>query len=169
MIHDFDLRNQEGAKKTYRSWTHNVPICYRLLLSEHIATDGKRILDYGCGPEEKYVKQMKALKLNAAGVDFHIEGSRDKHLGNGKLYDIITISNVLNVMDNLPDLKGVLQEIAHHLTPQGIAIANYPAAPRKLGISNKELTSLLEEYFNIAKPEKAIIKSNLVFLLTLKT
>lgn len=166
MKHNFDHQNQEYAKKTYRSWSHNTPVCYKLIFNKYIDTSAKRILDYGCGTDEKYVEQMIKLGLNAVGIDFHIEGSRDKHLGDESLYDIIIASNVLNVMNNLLDLEGVIQEIAHHLAPQGQAIINYPVAPRKLGLSNKDLVSLLEKYFILTKPDKIITKKNFIRVLT---
>jgi hypothetical protein len=84
MRHQFSTENQTAAQKTYRAWQHNTPLCYRLIFNNHIATVNKRILDYGCGPDAKYVTRMLALGMNAVGIDFGIPGSREMHLNPGK-------------------------------------------------------------------------------------
>lgn len=50
MQHNFSANTQEIAKKTYRPWNHNIPICYRLVFDKHVDTQNKTILDYGRGP-----------------------------------------------------------------------------------------------------------------------
>lgn len=168
MRHQFSTENQTAAQKTYRAWQHNTPLCYRLIFNNHIATVNKRILDYGCGPDAKYVTRMLALGMNAVGIDFGIPSSREMHLNPGQTYDIIVASNVLNVMNNLPDLQGVIQEIHTYLAPAGQAIANYPADPRKLGLSNAEMLALLQQRFSVTKIDKSLVKNNFVVLLTKK-
>ena len=166
MEHKFTSVTQEIAKKTYRPWNHNVPVCYRLIFNNLINPLNKAILDYGCGPEQKYVKQMRAMKLNAVGVDFHIPGSRQTHLAPQCFYDIIIASNVLNVISDMKDLHGVFAELKSHLTPNGFAIANYPSSPRKLKLSNSQLLTMLGSTFKLTKLDKDMVNNNIVVMLT---
>jgi hypothetical protein len=52
--------------------------------------------------------------------------------------------------------------------PAGQAIANYPADPRKLGLSNTEMLALLQQRFSVTKIDKSLVKNNFVVLLTKK-
>lgn len=165
-MHSFDDSNRVGAMKTYRSWIHNTPICYQLILKGCFKVGLKKILDYGCGPEEKYVREMEYASMDAVGVDFSIPGSREEHLGKGQKYDIIVVSNVLNVMDNEKDLRGMVSELRAHLAEDGIVLANYPTDPRKLGLSVKQMTDVLSEFFAVERISRDLAKSNVVFRLS---
>ena len=145
------------ANKTYRSKgssVFNSEGKIRSIVARYIESDvdkTKKILDYGCGT---YFVQGNYLN----NIGFDVDGW---DIGNNKpvncvkelenKYDVVYASNVLNTMNSKSMLEESLQQINRCLLNKGLFIANYPKTPRKLNLSNDEMTELIEQYFLVIK------------------
>jgi len=112
-----------------------------------------RILDYGAG---KDCLHAKALGYIGYIVDAHEFGDNfvdGRHTPNAlsNKYDVVYMSNVLNVQSSIQMLQRTMQEVMGVLEPGGFVVANYPKSPRKAELSDKELLALLETFGTVEK------------------
>lgn len=142
------------------------PVCYRAAREQVLArlpSDIKHfgVLDFGCG---KGAKAGKALfewarvntNLNSYSMRYYDIGdnttaeARGSDLPQG-YYDLVILSNVLNVQptDNL--LKLVLLEAWACVAEGGILLCNYPKKPRHCGVSDQQMWELLAALSPCAK------------------
>ena len=115
-----------------------------------IARKSDRILDFGAG---KYAQHANALRRRGFNVTAHEFGDNQnwRHDPNAltRRYDIVLVSNVLNVQSTIPMLRKTLAQIKNAIAPGGFAIANYPASPRKLGLSAQNMLRTLQRSFQV--------------------
>lgn len=107
----------------------------------------KRVLDFGCGPEFIQGKYLRNLGFNVSGWDFGENKPADGVDKLAKEYDVVYASNVLNVISSLSMLMETLNQIYDCLEDGGVFIANYPAAPRKMVLSPRDLAELIRAKF----------------------
>lgn len=96
------------------------------------------ILDFGCGRHEVHVHQLRrALPCcGVVGYDLSLPGS-ERHLSG--TYDVVLASNVLNVQTTPHMLRRTLRQLASLARRGAAIIANYPASPRKAGLTVAEI------------------------------
>ena len=95
-----------------------------------IAKKGQKILDFGAGAKAKQTLALRGKGLDVTAFDFHnIPGVHDPD-ALSRQYDIVFASNVLNTASNKAMLLDGLRKIKKAIKPGGIAIFNYPSAPR---------------------------------------
>lgn len=107
----------------------------------------KRILDYGCGSEFIQGNYLRQLGFNVDGWDI---GANKPKNGVDKLeqiYDVVYASNVLNVISSTSMLMETLDQIYNCLNDDGMFIANYPAAPRKMVIDSRCMEEIIQNRF----------------------
>lgn len=145
------------ANKTYRSKGSSVfnnDGKIRSLVARYIESNidkERKLLDYGCGTYFVQGNYLKSLGFDVDGWD----------IGNNKpvncvtdlenKYNVVYASNVLNTMSSKSMLEESLQQINRCLLNKGLFIANYPKTPRKLNLSNDEMTELIKQYFVVIK------------------
>lgn len=95
---------------------------------------GLKILDFGCGPKQKQTKKLLKYGLDVVPHDFDINPSLI-----GSEFDIIMLSNVLNVQENQDQVLEVLLNCSNSLAPGGFVLANYPQSPRRIKSMTKEV------------------------------
>lgn len=87
------------------------------------------ILDYGCGKDMIHVLKLQKQGYQVIGYDISLPDTA-RFLENK--YDIIYLSNVLNVQSSEDMLHQLLDTVWKCLKVYGFVVANYPASPRYL-------------------------------------
>lgn len=107
----------------------------------------KKILDFGCGSEFIQGKYLRDLGFDVAAWDFGENKPVECVDKLEKIYDVVYASNVLNVISSLSMLMETLDQIYGCIKDGGMFIANYPQSPRKMTMSDKELSNIIQEKF----------------------
>lgn len=108
------------------------------------------ILDFGAGKDAVHTKWLRKEGFNVTAYDFGencIEGLHDKDALNKK-YKIVMASNVINVSSSYDMLGETLRQMYNSLENGGTLIMNYPASPRKMDLTARELESIIENMFD---------------------
>jgi SAM-dependent methyltransferase len=115
-----------------------------------LAKKTNRLLDFGAGKTAIYTKRLRKAGYNVTAYDFGDNFDPNIHDRNAlvRQYDIVFASNVLNVQSTRAALAKTIKQIKSTLKSNGIAIANYPASPRKLEhIDGEAMQKILHNYF----------------------
>lgn len=107
----------------------------------------KKILDFGCGSEFIQGKYLQGLGFDVSGWDFGANKPKDCAEKLEKIYDVVYASNVLNVISSLSMLMETLDQIYGCIKDGGMFIANYPKTPRKMVISEGDLSNIIRQKF----------------------
>lgn len=110
-----------------------------------IATPKHTILDFGAGKDEIHADNLRNGGFQVASYDFHLIGHE---LALQLQYSIVYASNVLNVQTNVDMLQKTLFQCAECMEKDGVFICNYPASPRKAGLSVEAMERQLGRKFN---------------------
>lgn len=134
------------------------PVCYKWALrltstgiwmgglgtSFRLSPERVRVLDFGCGKGARH-----ALALKAAGLaEVHPWDIGDNSPGAGKpagKYNLVILSNVLNVQPNSWDMTRVLKEAWSYVDKMGFMIMNYPKHPRHNWVTDSRVRELVHE------------------------
>lgn len=109
----------------------------------------EHILDFGAGKDAIHTKWLREQGFNVTAYDFGsncIDGLHDRD-ALCKQYKVIMASNVINVQSSLPMLLETLKQINDSLEYGGTLIMNYPASPRKINLTVKELETIIDSVF----------------------
>jgi len=136
-----------------------IPVCYgwaHRLTSTGIWVCGKsftldpwkaRVLDFGCGKGARH-----ALALKAAGLaEVQPWDIGENSFGFGKpsgKYNLVILSNVLNVQPHAYDVPRVLKEAWSYVDKLGFMIVNYPKSPRHNWVNDSRMGELVHETTN---------------------
>jgi len=163
----FTDHEKQTAMKTYRAQLpgHNRPICYRIAESVAKQVGRVRVLDYGCGAKQVHLSHLSTLfgDGNVFGCDFSLEGTREKYLA--EKFGVVVVSNVINTLPSESGIKRVIEEISQCLDRDGVAVINYPASPRKAGLSVSDVERLLGEQFIVTLAPRELRGANIVYQL----
>lgn len=133
--------NGASAKNKDGSIRAIVPKWVNSFVSKNVS-----ILDFGAGKDAVHTKWLKEQGFNVTAYDFGdncIEGIHDKD-ALSKTYKIVMASNVVNVSSSYDMLVGTLRQMYDSLESGGTLIMNYPASPRKMDLTAKELEQIIE-------------------------
>lgn len=143
------------------------PVCYKELDNIlALAYEGEpplRILDYGCGKNgstrgiifvDRYPKRIQHYIPYDIGANTQHTSSKSvqclvNHLGQP--FDIVILSNVLNVQPDWQHLEMVLHDAWRHVKPRGRLLVNYPRTPRYNGVTDNRFKEYLEQLPNTPK------------------
>lgn len=101
-----------------------------------------RILDFGCGRGQMVCRMRDEFEgCTVEGYDFALPGS-EQHLDT--LWDVVTVSNVLNVQDSTAMLDLTCKQLRALALRGAVIVANYPQSPRKMGLTAKAMRAALE-------------------------
>ena len=121
----------------------------------------KAILDFGCGKDMIHVKALREQGFNVEGFDFSIPNSYVDYV-RGKKYDVVYLSNVLNVQPSEQMLSELITTISLCIKPNSLVVANYPYKPRYLGWDTNEMLEWLEGKFKmVGKLDKEFAGNNM--------
>lgn len=139
------------ANATYRSKgssvfdkNGNIRSVVARFVTNYVPKDLK-ILDFGCGSEFIQGKYLRNLGFDVSGWDFGENKPAECVDKLEQVYDVVYASNVLNVISSKSMLAETLNQISGCLKDGGMFIANYPQSPRKMKITNKELSDIIRE------------------------
>lgn len=133
------------------------PVCYKWALrltstgiwmgglgTSRLSPERVRVLDFGCGKGARH-----ALALKAAGLaEVHPWDIGDNSPGAGKpagKYNLVILSNVLNVQPDADDVSRVLKEAWSYVDKMGFMIMNYPKHPRHNWVTDSRVRELVHE------------------------
>lgn len=107
------------------------------------------ILDFGAGKAAVHTKWLKEQGFHVVAWEFGANCIDDLHDKEAlsRHYTMIMCSNVLNVQSSLSMLLETLKQIYNSLSPGGELICNYPASPRKMLLTAKDLQDILQAIF----------------------
>lgn len=108
-----------------------------------------RILDLGSGREALQARALRAAGYRVSAIDLGDnwdDAVHDAEALAGR-FDVIFASNVLNVQASRRMLDTTLRVVGGLLEQDGVFLANYPAAPRKLAWDDARLITALEAHF----------------------
>jgi len=122
------------------------------------------ILDFGCGKDMIHVMELQKQGFNVSGYDINLPGT-ERFLK--QTYDIVYLSNVINVQSSKEELDEIFDLVWNCLHPVlGIGIANYPNKPRYLGWTVKEMEDYLKTRFlSVIRVEKEIAGNNVIWVM----
>lgn len=118
--------------KTYRSRFCQNALIPQLLTRIFDLTD-MSVLDFGCGKDAYWVEKYRAEGINIDGIDLSRPDLTPKNT-----YDIVMLSNVVNVQENVEQLSDLFNEVLK-FNPKYI-LWNYPQSPRKICDENLHTT-----------------------------
>ncbi len=134
------------ANKTTRAWKKGTAVTK--VVSDKVGRD-ETVLDFGAG---KTATQSDLLRKsgfkNVTSHDFGtnvVEGLHDPQ-ALSKAYDVVQVSNVLNVQSTPQMLSDTLQQVAKVTKKR--AFLNYPTSPRKMNLSPKQMEQELQKHFS---------------------
>lgn len=117
------------------------------------ATPNETILDYGAGKDAMHTQSLQEQGLNVTAHEIGENYTPGVHDPSAltKQYDTVYASNVLNVAPSAQFLNGQLSEISQSTADNGRAVFNYPATPRKAGLTVAEVKAIISQYFSDVK------------------
>jgi len=108
------------------------------------------ILDFGCGKHCMQVISFRDLGRDVDGYDLWwdkvappLEGLYSPKSPPPRKYDIVALSNVINIQDNVRDLTETLLEAKSFVKKKGKMILGYPPDPRYLGWDAKNMKAFV--------------------------
>lgn len=123
-----------------------LPLCIRWV--DKIVDKNKRILDFGSGKHRRGQEILSSLGYS--NVDSFDIGSNvtDKHVTTleEESYDVVVLSNVLNVQGSVIEFIKVIDDAVSALKPTGILIWNYPLEPRKWDRDENYVVNMVSIY-----------------------
>ncbi len=161
----YTKEEMDDANKTAKKSINRNAVTYRWI-KKNIDKD-KSILDYGAGPNAQYIQMLeKQGFFDAYAWEFGNNFNPMYHLSNALnyTYDVVYLSNVLNIQTNLNMFYQTLNESISCVKSDGIYVTNLPYSPREtlkcngwwnISINHDILYVLLCDRFNnVATSEK---------------
>lgn len=151
----FSIEEVKIANATSRSngaSARNKDGSIRAVVPRYVAenVDNKEvILDFGAGKAAVHTLWLQEQGFNVVAYDFGdncVNGLHNKD-ALSKQYTMIMASNVLNVQSSLQMLFETLRQIYNCLEKGGELICNYPASPRKMGLTANDLKEIIQSIF----------------------
>ena len=133
------------------------PVVYRIfrkMFNPETAKD-MRVLDFGAGKKPIHTQVLVAEGYDVDAFDLP-ENMTPEHNKSAmiELYDVVLLSNVLNVQDGEREIQEVLSQVAEVLRSGAHVIANFPASPRYSHMLNDQLADILREFFQVVIPQE---------------
>lgn len=128
--------------KTYRKTFISkalIPKLAREILTESDRLWSSSILDFGCGKDMLTPNKWRAEKIFCDGCDLSIPNTKPRLA----TYDVIMVSNVLNVQETNEQLEETINQILSFCHDGTQIFWNYPTQPRKLGLGILQVQEIL--------------------------
>lgn len=108
------------------------------------------VLDYGSGKDAYGTQILKEYFADVTSYDIGSNFNTVWHDADAlnRLYDIIMMSNVINIQPSVENIKDVLYEGKDCLSSNGHLYCNLPKHPRKCEITNGQMLNVMNEVFD---------------------
>lgn len=152
MFTNEEIRVANATSRSSGASAKNNDGSIRAIVPKYVAENVNKnasILDFGAGKDAIHTKWLRSHGFNVTAYDFGdncIDGLHDKN-ALSKQYKIVMASNVINTSSTMNMLVETLRQMYNSLACGGYLIMNYPASPRKMDLSAKELTKIIESVF----------------------
>ena len=135
-------------------------VCLKYILENEDEFKSKSILDFGAGKlalQTRYLADNGFEDVTAYDFGSNLNDGIHDPDALSKRYDVIMVSNVLNVSSSEDMLRETLEDIRKACKPGTVIVCNYPGSPRKWDIDGKpapsrEVKNLIAEILG-AEPE----------------
>jgi hypothetical protein len=152
MFTNEEIRVANATSRSSGASAKNNDGSIRAIVPKYVAENVNKnasILDFGAGKDAIHTKWLRSQGFNVTAYDFGdncIDGLHDKN-ALSKQYKIVMASNVINTSSTMNMLVETLRQMYNSLACGGYLIMNYPASPRKMDLSAKELKSIVQSVF----------------------
>jgi 2-polyprenyl-3-methyl-5-hydroxy-6-metoxy-1,4-benzoquinol methylase len=141
-----------GTKAVVPRWIRE-----RVEPSPHI-----RILDLGA-ETGTHANSLRRLGYNVTAFDINFPEHSDPNALK-RTYDIVYMSNVLNVQPSAEALMELLQAVRRLIRPEGFLLANYASSPHYAGLGNRDVDDMVRSVFrSVSRVEKEVGYSSPLF------
>ena len=118
-----------------------------------IAYKDDRILDFGAGPTAYHSQRLREAGFEQVtaweiGDSFDPEYHFSNALAYDDYYDIVMLSNVLNVQPSIKAVHAILTCVLRVLKPGGTLVFNYPRTPRKIDHNDQQICAVIKQMFD---------------------
>lgn len=135
----------------------NNPVVYRVfreMFGKDLASV-LRVLDFGAGKKPVHAQALRREGYNIDAFDLPENmGDEYNKSAMSQMYDVVLLSNVLNVQSSQAEMEEILGAICSALSSGAHFLANFPASPRYSEFDNAKMTSVLKKFFQIVLPHK---------------
>lgn len=109
------------------------------------------ILDYGAGKKISHALMLRGNGFTVTAHDFgkNIDPALHDPNALSKTYDTVFLSNVINVQASETMARRTLFQVRCLVKPGGRVVLNYPATPRKAGMTTGKVVEILNEEFSM--------------------
>ncbi len=154
----FNKEDIEVANKTSRAngavgKNALTPRFVREYLESFYEKEETLVLDFGAGKSAAHAQAILADGWQVTAYEFgdNIDPRVHNELALMQTYDVVYASNVLNVQSSFTMARETIKQVAEVVKEDGRFFANYPASPRKSGMTPNEMVQLLLEQFDTVK------------------
>jgi len=123
--------------------------------TKKLAWKGLKILDFGSGEKQIQTEYLQSHGLDVTPYDLHLNPE-----ALDEAYNIIMVSNVINVQPDLKHVRKVIRDVSNLLEDTcSFALVNYPKSPRKVDMGEKQLERELRKHFaDVTKlPDRTLV------------
>jgi len=138
------------------------------VIKEMIAPNsGITLLDFGAGKSAQHTKALREDGYDVTAYDFGANIDNEFYDENAldRTYDVIYLSNVLNVQSSISMLEQTIEQVLGCMNDKSIVILNYANTPRYLKWNVQKMQSYLEQTFITERIKQG---HNVVWTLTKK-
>jgi hypothetical protein len=134
--------HKDSRTKTYRKNFTPKARVYHYALDYVINKVRHSVLDFGCGKDNYWSNKLGKEGYSCDGYDLSLQGYTMRDA-----YEVIMVSNVMNVQETREQLKETLKQIIRFSKSGTSIVWNYTDSPRKMPtLTNHDMEWLMEFY-----------------------
>ena len=140
----------DKVNKTYSKTFSKRQMLPDILGERYTVKSDLSVLDYGSGKDAIGTQKLKRYFFDVTSYDIGENFNSKYHDPDAldRTYDLIMVSNVINIQPDIDCVEKVLDEVRSRLSSTGMAYINYPKSPRKCDeLTNAMLYNILTKMF----------------------
>ena len=150
----------DGVNKTYSKQCSRRQMLPKFIIDQPLPKDCV-VLDYGAGKDGYGTQILRDYFYDVVAYDIgknFVEDLHDVNALDKQYYDVIMMSNIINIQPSVSDAIAVLKEVKECLRPFGSVYCNLPKSPRKCDLNEDILQILMKGIF-----EEVYLHKNNIF------
>jgi hypothetical protein len=127
---------------------------FRRFFTPNMVAGNLAVLDFGAGRDAVHTFKLRREGYKSVFAHDLPENMPTEYVAGwiatprSSRWDIVLLSNVLNVQESRGDVVGLLEKIKRLMCRHGALILNFPESPRKSPVTPQELEGLVCSIFN---------------------